>query len=99
MAVIGLFIMAITGFNVWGAALFPPLAGRFAARVIWLVPDRSGTPVKALEPQLLADSGTALDGHRAHGDGHHLAIGHALQAVLAAQVDGSPIKARKRKAH
>lgn len=50
-----------TGLNVLDAAMFLPFTRPFAALVIWLVPDRAVTLAAALDPQLLTDSGAALD--------------------------------------
>ncbi|MDO9637007.1 MAG: Na/Pi symporter [Pseudotabrizicola sp.] len=74
-----------TGLNVLGAALFLPLTRPFAALVIWLVPDRPVTLAAALDPQLLADSGTALDAAARTATAITEAIGQALQAALAPQ--------------
>jgi phosphate:Na+ symporter len=74
-----------TGLNVLGAALFLPFTGPFAALVIWLVPDRPVTLATALDPELLADSGTALDAAARTATAITEAIGRALQAALAPQ--------------
>lgn len=74
-----------TGLNVVGAALFLPFTRPFAALVIWLVPDRPVTLATALDPQLLADSGTALDAAKRTATAITEAIGQALQAALAPQ--------------
>jgi phosphate:Na+ symporter len=74
-----------TGLNVLGAALFLPFTRYFAALVIWLVPDRPVTLATALDPQLLTDSGTALDAAARTATAITEAIGHALQAALAPQ--------------
>ncbi|MDO8884681.1 MAG: Na/Pi symporter [Pseudotabrizicola sp.] len=74
-----------TGLNVLGAALFLPLTKPFAALVIWLVPDRPVTLAAALDPQLLADSGTALDAAARTATAITEAIGKALQAALTPQ--------------
>lgn len=74
-----------TGLNVLGAALFLPFTGPFAALVIWLVPDRPVTLATALDPELLADSGTALDAAARTSTAITEAIGRALQAALAPQ--------------
>ena len=72
-----------TGLNLLGAALFLPLTRSFAALVIWLIPDRSVTLSKALDPQFLADSGTALDAAARTATAITEAVGQALQAALA----------------
>lgn len=72
-----------TGLNLLGTVLFLPLTGPFAALVIWLVPDRPVTLAKALDPQLLADSGTALDAAARTATAITETIGQALQAALA----------------
>ncbi len=72
-----------TGLTLLGAALFLPLTRSFAALVIWLIPDRSVTLPKALDPQFLADSGTALDAAARTATVITEAIGQALQAALA----------------
>jgi phosphate:Na+ symporter len=74
-----------TGLNVLGAVFFLPFTRPFAALVIWLVPDRPITLAKALDPQLLADSGTALDAAARTVTAITEAIGQALQAALAPQ--------------
>ena len=74
-----------TGLNLFGAAVFLPLTRPFAALVIRLVPDRPVTLAMALDPQLLADSGTALDAAERTATAITEAIGQALQAALAPQ--------------
>lgn len=74
-----------TGLNVLGAALFLPFTRPFSALVIWLVPDRPATLATALDPQLLADSSTALDAAARTATAITEAIGQALQAALAPQ--------------
>ncbi|RGP36370.1 Na/Pi cotransporter family protein [Pseudotabrizicola alkalilacus] len=74
-----------TALNVLGAALFLPLTKPFGALVTWLVPDRPVTLAMALDPQLLADSGTALDAAARTATAITEAIGQALQAALAPQ--------------
>lgn len=74
-----------TGLNVLGAVLFLPITRPFAALVICLVPDRTVTLAKALDPQLLSDSGTALDAAARTATAITEAIGQALQAALAPQ--------------
>ena len=74
-----------TGVNVLGAALFLPFTRPFAALVVWMVPDRTVTLATALDPQLLADSGTALDAAARTAAAITEAIGQALQAALAPQ--------------
>lgn len=74
-----------TGLNLLGAAVFLPLTRPFAALVTWLVPDRPVTLAMALDPQLLADSGTALDAAARTATAITEAIGQALQAALAPQ--------------
>ncbi|TGD63685.1 Na/Pi cotransporter family protein [Tabrizicola sp. WMC-M-20] len=74
-----------TGLNLFGAAVFLPLTKPFAALVIRLVPDRPATLAMALDPQLLADSGTALDAAARTATAITEAIGQALQAALAPQ--------------
>jgi phosphate:Na+ symporter len=66
-----------------GAALFLPFTKPFGALVTRLVPDRPVTLAAALDPQLLADSGTALDAAARTAMVITEAIGQALQAALA----------------
>lgn len=74
-----------TGLNVLGAAFFPPLTRPFAALMTWMVPDRPVTLATALDPQLLEDSGTALDAAARMATDITEAIGKALQAALVPQ--------------
>jgi phosphate:Na+ symporter len=72
-----------TVINLLGAALFLPMTKPFAALVTWMVPDRPVTLARALDPQLMADSGTALDAAARTAAAIAEAIGLALQAALA----------------
>lgn len=76
-----------TGFNVVGMLVFLPLTRPFAALVMRLVPDRPVTLAAALDPQLIADTGTALDAAARTASGIADEIGRALQAALAPTPD------------
>jgi phosphate:Na+ symporter len=72
-----------TGFNLLGALVFLPLTHAFAGLVERLVPDRPATLAAALEPQLLSDTGSALDAAARTVAAIIEATGTALQAALA----------------
>lgn len=72
-----------TGFNVVGTLVFLPLTGAFARLVARLVPERPATLAMALDPALLADTGTALDAAARTAGAMAEAVGQALGAALA----------------
>jgi phosphate:Na+ symporter len=72
-----------TGFNLVGTLVFLPLTGAFARLVARLVPERPATLAMALDPALLADTGTALDAAARTAGAMTEAVGQALVAALA----------------
>lgn len=77
-------VMFHTGFNLIGTLGMLPLAGAFAAAVVWLVPEKPGARLSApLDPSLLREPGAALDTATRVVDDVMLELFDALLTALA----------------
>lgn len=80
-----------TGFNLVGALIFLPLTARFAALVMWLIPDEDDGLTRALDPLLRSEPEAALTAAEATATAMQRLAFNAVAAALGPQADLRPL--------